>query len=542
MANIGMGIQDDTINGGVNRATGYSESARARLQMEMIEANRRARETRRANRTSSSVRSVRLVRNARNSRQQQVNQQQSQPTWSERAIMYSEFREHQRRQQMAILEVQIRQENLDRARAIRARRLSEQQAQRDYFSSITHSRRSQHRQQARNSLLRIHFRTRDGQSPSISVSVPPSQTVGRLKDELSTLSGIPKFWMQLLRSGQRMQDRRPLNYYFLPQNTTLELRDMRQARGAAAPPPTLPPIRAHSTGRPSASATNTSAPSSSSMSTSTSSSTPMRPRQPLGDCPICLCECTNPRWTPCGHVFCRDCIMQHLGMSDKCPLCRQTVATSRLRGPPTPPTPLPTASATTRSTIHTSRTVKSWGKGVTSTTLSSGGQRHTIKRESLEDGADCREQDEFNFVCGQVSRLGARQRVVRVDVYEVPSVQSRYESMHAKMSLSRELWVFHGTAARNITHIMTGGFKVGGAGIAIANGNMYGSGVYTATGPHTPMSFSGGGGGGVLLVKALEGVRGASERAECDCWSPKDDWLVFRDGHQLLPTYVVYFD
>ena len=516
-----METELETANGGVNRATGYSESARARLRQEMIETNRRVRETRRQNTTTASVRSVRMIRNARHSRQQQIGQQASEQTWYERSFLESEIREQQRQQLTALRELQLRQENLDRARVVQARRLSEQQAMRDYLLSTTRSRRYQHRQQVRNSMLRIHFRTRLGQSPSISLSVMPSQTVGSIKDMLSNQVGIPTSCIQLLRSGQPMQDRRALNGYFMPQDTILELRDTRQAHTIAPPSPALPRIQARN--RPMVSA----------------ASTPMRPRQPLGDCPICLCDCTEPRWTPCGHVFCRQCIMRHLGMSNKCPLCRRTVAINRLRGPPTPPTPLPAVPATTRSSKSLTR--KCWGHGVTSRRLPGGGEQHTIKRESLVDGTDCREQDEFNFVCGQVARLGAQRSVVRVDMYEVPSVQSRYQCTHGKMPHSRQLWVFHGTAARNVMHIMAGGFKVGGADVAIANGNMYGTGVYTATGPRTPMSFSGDG-GCVILAKALEGVRGTCERAGFDCWSPKDDWLVFRDGGQLLPTYVVYFD
>ena len=80
------------------------------------------------------------------------------------------------------------------------------------------------------------------------------------------------------------------------------------------------------------------------------------------------------------------------------------------------------------------------------------------------------------------------------------------------------------------------------ADVPVANGSAYGHGVYTATGPNTPMGYANAGNAGnrVILAKALEGVKGRQEVD--DCWAPKDDWLVFKTGEQLIPKYVVHFE
>ena len=100
-----------------------------------------------------------------------------------------------------------------------------------------------------------------------------------------------------------------------------------------------------------------------------------------------------------------------------------------------------------------------------------------------------------------------------------------------------EMWVFHGSAQRNILPIMTGGFKIGGQDIGVANGSVYGQGVYTAIGPNTPMQYAGG--NQVVLALALPGAEGA--QGVGDSWRPHQDWCIFKTKVQVLPRYVLHF-
>jgi hypothetical protein len=63
------------------------------------------------------------------------------------------------------------------------------------------------------------------------------------------------------------------------------------------------------------------------------------------------------------------------------------------------------------------------------------------------------------------------------------------------------IWIFHGSAPENIPKIMEEGFRVGGkqypksqhwqgGKFPVKNGAVHGEGVYSATGPNTPMAYS----------------------------------------------------
>jgi hypothetical protein len=88
---------------------------------------------------------------------------------------------------------------------------------------------------------------------------------------------------------------------------------------------------------------------------------------------------------------------------------------------------------------------------------------------------------------------------------------------------------------------MCNGFLVGGAGVQVANGTAYGQGVYSATGPNTPMGYAKSS-NEVILAMAVKGKHtSGSQTAGSDSWSPKQDWMIFAKGEQLHPTYVVHY-
>jgi hypothetical protein len=199
-----------------------------------------------------------------------------------------------------------------------------------------------------------------------------------------------------------------------------------------------------------------------------------------------------------------------------------------------------------------------WGGGTGCRALRPGVVRYELRGDP--GNGDTREVREYNMAFGQFLRLhsgpGSRQpRVTRVDVYENAPLAAKFARERERLLRAGapvgETWVFHGTSpVDNVVSIMCDGFKVGGCadGVPVANGAAYGSGVYTAKGPNTPMCY-GRKTGQVILARALQGRRGAaapapggSGAAGPDSWEPRGDWVVFRGGEQLLPVYVVHYD
>ena len=130
----------------------------------------------------------------------------------------------------------------------------------------------------------------------------------------------------------------------------------------------------------------------------------------------------------------------------------------------------------------------------------------------------------------------------QVDVYENGPVEAAWAAkrreVEARAGPQAPVWVFHGTAPASVERIMAEGFKVGGRDIGVANGSAYGVGVYTATGPATPIQY--GKGATVILAVAIEGSQTRAEAPGSDSWAPNGDWIIFRHGAQLLPKYVIH--
>ena len=186
-----------------------------------------------------------------------------------------------------------------------------------------------------------------------------------------------------------------------------------------------------------------------------------------------------------------------------------------------------------------------WASSTSVTQLSGGATLRSLAVASV--GSLARESHEWNMAVGQFKRLNGSSgsyRVVSVDVYSCPAVAAAFQTKKQEFARrgapTDEIWIFHGTMAKNVGPIMTGGFKVGGVdrGVAVAHGAAHGSGVYTAKGAGTPMGYTGGA-KEVILARAMQGSVGA--QGSSDCWEPQSDWAIFRDGKQLLLVYVLRF-
>jgi hypothetical protein len=166
------------------------------------------------------------------------------------------------------------------------------------------------------------------------------------------------------------------------------------------------------------------------------------------------------------------------------------------------------------------------------------------------DNQESQENNHWNFAAHQVQRLttgGERLNVVQVDVYNNTMLKQRFNLQKDNFvtnlgaAAQTAVWVFHGTPDdARINAIMKDGFKVGGVdpGVPVLNGAVHGHGVYTASGPDTPMQYGLQGlGKKILLCKALEGKIGTTSD---DSWKPKGDWVIFKSGAQLYPIYVIH--
>ncbi|KAG5183668.1 hypothetical protein JKP88DRAFT_316418 [Tribonema minus] len=210
------------------------------------------------------------------------------------------------------------------------------------------------------------------------------------------------------------------------------------------------------------------------------------------------------------------------------------------------------------------------------------GTRRSVTRADIKDSRVTRDIEQFHAASGHFWELmncpGAAKNlahlglgnvmpttVTRVDVYESAATREAYDKMRAQLADDRrdtqETWVFHGSDRKNVKKICVGGFKVGGDGIAVKNGAIYGNGVYTAIGPSAPLSYATSHGahskGCVILARAMKGRHTRQSNwlnspDAGDSWGTADangtkpagteDWVVFRATAQLLPVYVVHFE
>ncbi|GLJ17142.1 hypothetical protein SUGI_0296600 [Cryptomeria japonica] len=108
------------------------------------------------------------------------------------------------------------------------------------------------------------------------------------------------------------------------------------------------------------------------------------------------------------------------------------------------------------------------------------------------------------------------------------------EELEKKRKIVKEKWVFHGSDKESIEKIIGGGFKIGGQGVEVRNGNKYGRGVYTSLDASISITYSKD--GMMLLSSALIGQEGIDFKK-----GGSRDVLVLHKTKYLLPMYIVHF-
>ena len=199
--------------------------------------------------------------------------------------------------------------------------------------------------------------------------------------------------------------------------------------------------------------------------------------------------------------------------------------------------------------------------------LSNGIRKYTLTHAGV-GVTDSLDAHHFGLAFTQYGALlqGSAQKVTKVEYYDNPALTQKFEATRQRFKQSGKdanpIWIFHGSAKENLPKIMEEGFKVGGKDypssqywkggkFPVAHGTRFGQGVYSATGPDTPMSYSGGrrdgrseGSQAIILAMALKGEFSTSRGDGLDSWSngsAGSDWMIFADDEQVLPVYVVHY-
>jgi hypothetical protein len=174
-----------------------------------------------------------------------------------------------------------------------------------------------------------------------------------------------------------------------------------------------------------------------------------------------------------------------------------------------------------------------------------------VKHELRPSASVGFESFHYNQAVGHLKALGGKANPTLVEYWENEPLANRFHAAQMRLAQhagaeTTKVWVFHGTKDEVVPQIMQHGFKVGGEGdVKVANGSAYGQGVYSATGPGTPMGYVKGR-KMIIIAKGLKGRFQDTERggANADSWrGPRGrEWCIFRSGDQLLPVYVVHYD
>lgn len=144
--------------------------------------------------------------------------------------------------------------------------------------------------------------------------------------------------------------------------------------------------------------------------------------------------------------------------------------------------------------------------------------------------------------------VGAITKIKVIEYHADSSILMQHDRIKSEISKRgpcESVLVCHGTNKAAIDKILSEGFKIGGiGGHRAVNGSSYGFGVYTSVNPSEAKNYSRET-NKLLICSGIQGREIVSDiRAnDCDSWRPtsKPSWILFKEGAQLLPRYIVSY-
>lgn len=147
----------------------------------------------------------------------------------------------------------------------------------------------------------------------------------------------------------------------------------------------------------------------------------------------------------------------------------------------------------------------------------------------------------FRLAESQFFRMSSRMeyKVVMVELIINKTLQKQFEKAKEEFEQKKinftERLVFHGTDMKAIEKIIEEGFKIGGEGVEVRNGAVYGKGVYTAVDPIISVPYSKGGKMMLLSIALLD------DQGKEHSQGHSSDVLVMKRAEHLLPKYIVHY-
>jgi hypothetical protein len=134
--------------------------------------------------------------------------------------------------------------------------------------------------------------------------------------------------------------------------------------------------------------------------------------------------------------------------------------------------------------------------------------------------------------------VGKKAKVVEVEYIDNGDLNVQYCEKKKAFTENgegyKEFFVFHGTDEVAISKIVKEGFRIGGEGITIKHGAVYGRGIYTVEDPSVAMSYAST--SKVILCRVICSTYGEDYNT-----GARNDIFVIKTKEQIVPQYVIRY-